>query len=51
MTFQDFIGTIIFSLMLNFCITILLDGLLGLFYRQIGAKYLKVVIKNDGLNY
>jgi hypothetical protein len=51
MTFQDFIGTIIFALMLNFCLTVLLDGLFGLFYRPLGEKYLKVIIKNDGMNY
>jgi hypothetical protein len=51
MTFQDFIGTIIFALMLNFCVTVLLDGLLGLFYRPLGDKYLKVIVKNDGANY
>lgn len=51
MTFQDFIGTIIFTLMLNFCLTVLLDGLFGLFYRPLGEKYLKVIVKNDGMNY
>jgi hypothetical protein len=51
MTFQYFIGTIIFAFMLNFCLTALLEGLLSLFYRPIGDRYLKVLVKNDGLNY
>ena len=51
MTFQDFIGTIIVAFMLNFCVTVLLDGLFGLFYRPLGDKYLKVIVKNDGINY
>jgi hypothetical protein len=52
MTFQYFIGTIIFAFEMDFCVMVLLDGLFGLFYRPIGDRYLKVVVKNDGvLNY
>jgi hypothetical protein len=51
MTFQYFLGAIIFTLMLNFCITVMLDGIFGMFYRPNGDKFLKVVIKNDGFNY
>ena len=51
MTFTYFIGLIIVSAMLNFCIVTMLDGILGLFYRQTGDKYVKVIVKNDGFNY
>jgi hypothetical protein len=51
MTFQYFIGTIIFAFALDFSVVAALDGLFGLFYRPIGDRYLKVVLKNDGMNY
>jgi hypothetical protein len=51
MTFQYFIGAIIFTLMLNFCVGVLIDGMLGLFYRPLGEKYTKVIVKNDAFNY
>jgi hypothetical protein len=51
MTFQYFIGTIVFAFMLDFVVVVALDGMFGLFYRPIGDRYLKVVLKNDGTNY
>ena len=51
MTFQYFIGTILFAFAMNFCVVVALDGIFGLFYRPIGDRYLKVVLKNDGTNY
>ena len=51
MTFQYFIGTIIFASGLNYCVMVLLDGIFGLFYRPLGDRYLKVIVKNDGLNF
>jgi hypothetical protein len=51
MTFQYFIGTIVFAFMLDFCVVVLLEGLFGLFYRPIGDRYLKVVVQNNSINY
>ncbi len=51
MTFQYFIGAIIVTFVLNFCIVALVDGVVGIFLNVTGSKWLKVVVKNDGLNY
>lgn len=51
MTFQYFIGLLIVAFALNFVIVALLDGVIGIFLYTTGSKWLKVVIKNDGLNY
>ena len=45
MTFQYFIALIIVTLTLDFLIVALLDGVLGMFYRPVGDRYVKVVIK------
>ncbi len=51
MTFESFIGTIIFAFAINFSVVAAFDGIFGLFYRSIGNRYLKVVVKNDGTNF
>jgi hypothetical protein len=51
MTFQYFIGTIIFAFAMNLFVVAAFDGVLGLFYRSIGSRYLRVVVKNDGINF
>ena len=45
MTFTYFIGLILAVMVLNFCVWAMLDGILGLFYRPVGDRYLKVVVK------
>ena len=45
MTFQYFISLIVITLALDFVIAVLLDGILGMFYRPVGDRYVKVVIK------
>ncbi len=45
MTFQYFIALIIITLVLDFAIVALLDGVIGMFYRPGGDKYVKVIIK------
>ena len=51
MSFQEFIGIIIFAFALNYGVVVLLNGLFGLFYRPIGDRYLKVILKNDTIAY
>jgi hypothetical protein len=45
MTFQYFIGLIIVTFALDFAIVALLDGVIGMFYRPVGDRYVKVIIK------
>jgi hypothetical protein len=51
MTFQYFISAIIVTFAFDFFVVVLLDGVMGIFLNVTGSKWLKVVIKNDGLNY
>ncbi len=51
MTFQYFIGAIVVTFALNFFIVVLLDGVVGMFVHAVGGRSIKVVVKNDGLNY
>ena len=51
MTFQYFVGAIIVTFSLNFLIVVLLDGVIGMFVHAVGGHNIKVVVKNDGLNY
>jgi hypothetical protein len=51
MTFQYFIALIVITFAFDFFIVALLDGVVGIFLNTTGAKNLKVVIKNDGMNY
>ena len=45
MTFQYFISLVVITLALDFVIVALLDGVLGMFYRSVGDRYVKVVVK------
>ena len=45
MTFQYFISLIVITFALDFAIVALLDGVLGMFYRPVGDRYIKVVVK------
>jgi len=51
MTFQYFIGLILVTFALNFCIVALVDGVVRIFLGITGDKWIKVVVKNDGFNH
>ena len=51
MTFQYFIGVILVTFALDFCIVALIEGVVGMFLGVTGDKWIKVVVKNDGFNH
>ena len=46
MTFQYFIGALLLTLVLDFCIVALIDGVVGIFLDITGSKWIKVIVRN-----